>query len=184
MTLQPPDHPPASALSGLQAALLADRDKLLRFLKARGAGEEAEDLLQEVWLKISAPGRDQGPVAAPLSYLFRVANSLMIDRYRTNRQAALRDQSWTESAGGDLETERAMPTPERIAIGRDMLAHVDRQLEQVGPRAARIFRRHRVDGVAQREIAREYGLSLSTVESDLRAAYRAIAALKEQSDEA
>jgi RNA polymerase sigma-70 factor (ECF subfamily) len=168
----------------LQAALLEHRDKLLRFLKARGAGDDAEDLLQEVWLRIAAPARADDPVAAPLSYLFQVANSVMIDRYRSSRQAALRDQSWTESMGQDPASAADGPTPERIAIGRDMLVRVDRRLEQLGPRPARIFRRHRVDGAAQREIAQELGISLSTVESDLRAAYRAIAELREQSDEA
>lgn len=164
--------------------MLEHRAKLLRFLKARGAGEEAEDLLQEIWLKIARSGPDQIRVTAPLPYLFQVANSLMIDRYRSSRQAALRDQSWLESTGGDAENAQAMPTPERIAIGRDLLQHVERALEQAGPRAAAIFRRHRIDGVPQREIAGEFGLSLSTIESDLRAAYRAIASLKEQSDEA
>jgi RNA polymerase sigma-70 factor (ECF subfamily) len=168
----------------LQAALLEHRDKLLRFLKARGAGEDAEDLLQEVWLRIAASGRDRGPVAAPLSYLFQVANSLMIDRYRSSRQAALRDQNWTESMGRDPASVPDAPTPERVAIGRDLLRQVDRTLEQLGPRAAKVFRRHRIDGVPQREIASELGLSLSTIESDLRAAYRAISLLKEQSDEA
>lgn len=170
-------------MQSLQAAWLENRDKLLRFLKARGAGDNAEDLLQEIWVKITAAGERAEPVAAPASYLFQVANSLMIDRFRSSRQAALRDSQWAQGTSGDADAAGAMPTPERIVIGRDMLAHVDRRLEQVGPRAARIFRRHRVDGVPQREIAQELGVSLSTVESDLRAAYRAIAALKEQSDE-
>ena len=48
---------------------------------------------------------------------------------------------------------------------------------------AAIFRRHRVDEVPQRKIAEEFGVSLSTVESDLRRAYRALAELKERMDE-
>lgn len=179
--MPPPNLPPSRSL---QDAWLESRDKLLRFLKARGAGDDAEDLLQEIWLKIATAQARSEPIAAPTAYLFQVANTLMIDRYRSTRQAARRDSDWAESVAGDPETAEAMPTPERIAIGRDLLVRVDRRLEQVGPRAARIFRRHRVEGVAQREIAQELGISLSTVESDLRAAYRAIAELKEQSDEA
>ena len=52
-----------------------------------------------------------------------------------------------------------------------------------GTRPAAIFRRHRVDEVPQRKIAEEFGVSLSTVESDLRRAYRALAELKERMDE-
>ena len=51
------------------------------------------------------------------------------------------------------------------------------------PGPAAIFRRHRVDEVPQRKIAEEFGVSLSTVESDLRRAYRALAELKERMDE-
>ena len=74
---------------GLEAVFLANRETLLRFLVARGAGDDAEDILQDVWLRIS---RGQaGPIAAPLAYLYRAANAAMIDRYRSARQAQLRD---------------------------------------------------------------------------------------------
>jgi RNA polymerase sigma-70 factor (ECF subfamily) len=46
-----------------------------------------------------------------------------------------------------------------------------------------IFRRHRIDGLPQRQLAEEFGVSLSTVESDLRRAYAALAQLKERLDE-
>ncbi len=38
--------------------------------------------------------------------------------------------------------------------------------------------------MAQKQVAAELGISLSTVESDLRVAYRALAQWKERSDEA
>jgi RNA polymerase sigma-70 factor (ECF subfamily) len=41
-----------------------------------------------------------------------------------------------------------------------------------------------VDGVPQRQLAQEFGVSLSTIESDLRRAYAALAELKERIDEA
>ena len=72
---------------GLQAIFLANQPTLLRFLTARGAGADAEDLLQELWLKISTAAT--GPVANPLSYLVRPAGNLMRDRHRAAPQAAL-----------------------------------------------------------------------------------------------
>ena len=45
-------------------------------------------------------------------------------------------------------------------------------------------RAHRVEGTPQRLIAEQFGVSLSTVESDLRKAYAALAELKERLDEA
>ena len=80
--------PQSQTRSGLEEAFFDNRDRLVRFLLARGAGDAAEDLAQEIWLKISVG--QTAPVASPLPYLYRVADSLMIDRFRSLRQAATR----------------------------------------------------------------------------------------------
>lgn len=73
----------------------------------------------------------------------------------------------------------AAPGPERELAARQEVARVERALAELGPRAAAILRRHRIDGLTQRAIAAEFGVSLSTVESDLRRAYAAILATRE-----
>lgn len=170
-----------SSSAGLEQAFLANRERLLRFLLARGAGEAAEDLLQEIWLKIAA--RDSGPIASPLSYLFRTADTLMIDRFRSARQAERRERDWSETNDGTMPGASDAPSAERHLIGREQARLALQTLEALGPRPAAIFRRHRVDGVPQRLLADEFGVSLSTVESDLRRAYAALAELKERIDE-
>ena len=171
--------PPHSPASGLEAAFLENREKLLAFLRARGAGDAAEDLVQEVWLRISAS--QSGPVAAPLAYLFRTADTLMIDRFRSRRQAEKRERDWT-----DIHVTGAGPEPsaERRLAAAQEAARVLAALDRLGPRVAAVFRRHRVDGVAQKAVAAELGVSLSTVESDLRTAYRALGELRERWNEA
>ncbi|HEY6816619.1 MAG TPA: RNA polymerase sigma factor [Croceibacterium sp.] len=171
-----------SSSAGLEAAFLAHRDRLLRFLAARGAGDAAEDLLQELWLKIAA-GRT-GPVASPLSYLFRAADTLMIDRYRSARQAERREHAWSEVRDGAIAGVSDAPSVERHLIGREHARLVAETLAGLGERPAAVFRRHRIDQVPQRRVAEEFGVSLSTVESDLRRAYAALAVLKERIDEA
>lgn len=169
-----------SAGQGLEAVLLANRPALLRFLAAHGAGDAAEDLLQELWLRLSE--RAVGPVGNPLSYLYRAANNLMIDRHRAERQARLRDKCWTETHGG----EEAAPDPsaEDALISREELQRMNAALDALGERPAHCLRRFRLDGVAQKDIAMELGVSLSTVESDLRRAYAALLAARRQSDDA
>lgn len=169
-------------VDGLAGAFMAHRERLLRFLHARGAGEAAEDVLQEVWIRISTAAT--GPVAAPLPYLFRVADLLMIDRYRSERQATLRDRRWSEAVTGTDPEASDAPSAEQELIARQHLREVWRTLDSLGDRTATVFRRHRIDGLAQRAVADEIGVSLSTVESDLRRAYRALAELKERLDEA
>lgn len=167
--------------TGLEAVFLSNRDRLLGFLRAHGAGEAAEDLLQELWLKLSAaPG---GPIAQPLSYLYRAANNLMLDRYRSQQQATRRDHDWTDAAT-TLPGTSDEPSSERRLIAREQLRLAQAALDALGERPAAIFRRHRIDGVGQRDIAAEFGVSLSTVEADLRRAYRAMIDLRSSFDEA
>jgi len=166
--------------TGLEAVFLSNRDKLLGFLRAHGAGDSAEDLLQELWLRIAAA--PTGPIAQPLSYLYRAANNLMLDRYRSQQQAGKRDQAWSDAATTVPGTSDE-PSSERRLIAREQLRIAQAALDLLGERAAAIFRRHRIDGVGQREIAREFAVSISTVEADLRRAYRAMIELKGRLDE-
>ena len=161
--------------SGLETIFLANRERLLRFLAAHGAGDGAEDLLQELWLKLS--NSPDGPIAQPLSYLYRAANNLMLDRYRSRLQEAKRGADWTETVTD------APPSEERRLIAREQLEIAQDALDALGTRTATIFRRHRLDGIQQRDIARELGVSLSTVESDLRRAYRAMIDVRRRFDE-
>jgi len=171
-------EPPAA---GLEAVLLANRGALLGFLRAHGAGDAAEDLLHELWFKITAAA--PGPVAQPLAYLYRAANNLMLDRYRSARQAARRDEDWVDATGAASPGHSDAPASDRMLIAREHMRLADAALTGLGPRAAAIFRRHRIDGIAQRDIATEMSISLSTVESDLRRAYAAMIALRQRLDD-
>lgn len=173
---------PNNQTSGLEVVFLDNRVRLLGFLRAHGAGDDAEDLLQELWIRLSLA--QTGPIAQPVSYLYRAANNLMLDRYRSQRQAVLREQQWSDATGSSVPGQADLPHSERVLIAREELRTTQAALDGVGTRAAAVFRRHRIDGIGQRAIAAEFGMSLSTVESDLRAAYRAVISARRASDEA
>nr|WP_247711936.1 RNA polymerase sigma factor [Qipengyuania qiaonensis] len=165
----------------MQAVFLANRQSLLRFLVARGAGDDAEDILQDVWLRIAR--KPPGPVGAPMPYLYRAANMVMIDRYRSARQSATREQEWTEATSGPVPGISDSPSVERLIAGQQLARKVEHALAEFPERAVRVFRRSRIDGIAQRAIAEEFGISISTVEGDLRSIYRVLAELRERLDE-
>lgn len=168
--------------SGLSAVLIANRSPLLRFLRARGAGEDAEDILQELWLKIDRL-EAEGPIADPRAYLFRMADNLMHDRVRASMRRTGREQAWTE-AGFDPAGQDETPSAERTLLARQRLRRVEMALATLGERTQAIFRRFRLEGVAQGRIAQEEGISVSAVEKHLQRAYRVVATLVDEDVEA
>ncbi len=165
--------------SGLEAVFMENRAALLRFLRARGVPEGAEDLLQEMWIKAAAGAN--GPIADPLAYLYRTANNLMLDRRRAALRAQRRDHDWHAISDGELGVSEA-PAGERVLIARAQLAAAEAALKALGPRTDHVFRRFRIEGVSQREIADEFGISLSAVEKHLQKAYRALIELRGRFD--
>ena len=166
---------------GLQLIFEQNREQLLRYLRAHGAGDAAEDVLQELWLKVAAAA--SGPIGSPRNYLFRAATNLMIDRRRSETQAQRREIEWSGLADRLPGSATNDPGPERDFDARRRLALVQAELAKLPPRALSIFRQHRIDGRTQREIAAAMGLSASTIESDLRMVYRLLGELKERLDE-
>jgi RNA polymerase sigma factor (sigma-70 family) len=165
---------------GLEAIFLENRDALLRFLEARGAGPLAEDLLQEVWIKCAASLAR--PIANPRSYIFRIAHNLLIDRHRARRQREERERDWSAATGGSSTEISDAPSAERILIARHAVAKARKLLSELGEPTATIFMRFRLDGDAQKQIAQEFGVSLATIEKHLQKAYKAMVRLKNEID--
>jgi RNA polymerase sigma-70 factor (ECF subfamily) len=107
----------------------------------------------------------------------------MIDFRRSQVQAQERDQHWSEASDRGADSVDPAPPADRVLAARQRAELVRARLSQLPERARAILLRHRVDGISQREIAQEFGVSQSTVESDLRAAYRWLEALRHEMDE-
>lgn len=166
---------------GLQQVFEENRESLLRYLRAHGAGDSAEDLLQELWLK--AASHSGGPIASPRNYLFRAATNLMIDHRRSELQGRRREDEWSTLADRLGNAVANDPWPDRGLDAQRRLAAVERELKKLSPRALAIFREHRLEARTQRDIAARFGISASTVESDLRQAYRLLDEIRRQFDE-
>jgi RNA polymerase sigma factor (sigma-70 family) len=165
--------------NGLKACFLNERPSLLRFLRARLSNpDEAEDVLQDVWLKLEE--KASGPVAQPGAYLFRMANNVATDRHRSAIQRARREEDW----GGVNPPSTATPSVEWAMIQSERLAIIDARIDALPERTRQIFRLYRYDGVARRAIAETLGVSISAIEKHLGRAYRAIHGLSDQDVEA
>lgn len=154
---------------GLKAVFLEERPMLMRLLVARlGSREEAEDALQDMWIKL-----DQlvaKPVAQPAAYLYRMAANLAADRRISAARGGARDTAWLEiqPVADDL------PDIERTLIARERLAQIEAALAAMPERMAAAFRMFRIDELPQKHISEHLGISVSGVEKLLQRAYRQI----------
>jgi len=162
-----------SAAAGLKAAFLDNRAALLRYLCARKVpADEAEDILQDLFVKLE--GLKPGPIAEPRAYLYRMAENLLFDRRRTAGWRSSREQAWVAAQLGGVREADTKPSAERALIAREELAQVNAALSALPDRTLQIFRLHRLDGLRQREIAAQLGVSVSSVEKHLRRAYEVV----------
>ncbi|HEY3704478.1 MAG TPA: sigma-70 family RNA polymerase sigma factor [Terracidiphilus sp.] len=174
----------AAGLKQQEAGLLDElivryQHRLLRYLLFLTSSRElAEDLFQEVWMRVLLRGGQYNGKARFDTWLFTIARNLVID-YRRKRTLASLD----ELLDGTTEDDRPMsyevvdgqPTPfDRMASGQDRerIAAALLELDTVY-REVLVLRFH--EDLSLQEIATVTRAPLSTVKSRL---YRGLAAIK------
>ena len=150
----------------------------MRFLAARaGSLAVAEDLVQELYLKIAARDRSE-TVGNPTGLLYRMALNLMLDRARGEARSSARDTAWREVArtavgGVDIADE---PAADEAVASAQRLRLLVAAVQDLPPQAGRAFRLHKLEGLSQAETARAMGLSVKAVEKHVSAALKALTA--------
>lgn len=155
----------------LLAAYGVQRADLLRFLVARtGDRAEAEDVLQELWIRVAAAAGGR-PVGDGRSYLFRMAQNLVVDRLRERQRRAHRERLWSvaEARGGERD---ASPDAERTMLEREELACLTAAIEDLPERARIALELHKFKGRSHAEVAAALGISRSGVEKHMATAIR------------
>lgn len=151
------------------------RDELLRFMSARlGNREDAEDLLQELWLRVDQV--PAGPITSGRAYLYRMAQNLIIDRARERQRRSRREQVWSQEwAGGGSATAEPVdsaPTADEILIEREETALLASAIGTLPEGARRVFELHKLHGLSHGEVAAQLGISKSGVEKHMAVALK------------
>jgi RNA polymerase sigma-70 factor (ECF subfamily) len=158
----------------LLRAYLERRAALVRFCAARlRSPEAAEDLVQELYLKVSAV--EAGTEADnPAALLYRMASNLMLDRMRQARRTALRDGRWYQEKGilGGAPDVSQEPPADEAAAARQRLRRMVDAVEVLPPQARRAFELHKLQGLSHAETAKAMGITVSAVEKLISAALK------------
>ena len=168
--------------SPLEAARLdiridALRSELLGFL-ARRAPREAEELSQEVWLRVARANPDIDDDDGFRAYVYTVARRLLVDhhRRRSARVELVPMDAPTAEAVGDPPLGHG---PDSDLHARRMLAVVEQTLAGLTPEQAQVFRWRMTEDVPFREIAERQGCPINTALGRHHRAVKAIAAALE-----
>ena len=168
--------PDAGTDDPLLAAYLERRATLVRFLAARaGSLAVAEDLAQELYLKLAARDRE-AVVENPNALLYRMALNLMLDRARTESRSAARDAAWRQVSRSDVGGEDVAdePAADDAASAAQRLRQLVAAVDLLAPQMGRAFRLHKLEGLSHAETAQAMGLSVKAVEKHVSAALKAL----------
>ncbi len=166
-------HSIAEKTGGLRSIFDVSRASLLRLLSARlGSPADAEDLLQELWIKLAT--LETGPIANPKAYLHRMALNLANDQVRARVRQRGRESAWSDLmvAGHDSVAIDPAPLPDRALIAKGELGRLSRAIQALPDRSQEAFRLHRIEGKGHAEVADSMGISKSAVEKHMATAMK------------
>lgn len=113
--------------------------------------EEAQDVTQEVYLKVRAAAHLYVPQGKPLAWLFTITKNLCRDVQRTRGRT---DQA-PEGLEDDARFSYVSDPTDRLVL--------EAALKALGDEERQVVLLHAVSGLKHREIAQDLGLPLSTV---------------------
>jgi len=145
----------------LMTAWSACEAELLGFLRHRvGRVEDAEEVLQEVFIKAMRQGKQFCGLDNPRAWLFQVARNALADRLRVSREHV--------SLPDDLKA----PSQEGPSPVDDLSQCLPRVLSELSETDQRAITFCDIEGRSQQEFAELLGLSLSGAKSRIQRARR------------
>lgn len=145
--------------SGWRAAFSAHSGPVLGFLRRRLPPAEAEDLLQETFLRVMRSGPPER-IENLRSYLLATAKHLSLNQLRRPRPVDLP----AGGAGGDLDgLPASRPGPHEEASFRLLSDALSRALVDLPSAQRRAFELAALEGFSYEEVARATGTTLAQV---------------------
>jgi RNA polymerase sigma factor (sigma-70 family) len=161
----------------LEALSTALRPALVSFFVRRVRSlAEAEDMTQELFVRLARS--DLHSIEMPERYIFTMATNLVRDRALYERRQYNLKEDYGRQPGYGID----LIDPQRLAEGQEMLMQLKAALNELPERTRDIFILYRVENIALKTIASQFGISVSAVEKHVRRGMRYLIARLE-SDE-
>jgi len=131
-----------SKIDSLQVFLAAQADLLRYATRITGDSAEAQDVVQDAWLRFRATARSP-TLEEPTGYLFRIVHNLALDRQRRDGRASRIFATEATVAAELIPSDQ--PSQQASVEAKDELATVRKALEQLPVRTRRAFEMHRFE---------------------------------------
>lgn len=147
------------------------RGRLYRYL-AHQAAEVADELFQDVWLRVVGAREGYEVTARFSTWLFRIAHNRLVDHFRGRSRALAATFTDPESDPED-DPASQLPAPEResppaLLERRQMARHILDCLATLPPPQREAFLMAEEGGMSLEEIGRATGVGRETAKSRLR----------------
>jgi RNA polymerase sigma factor (sigma-70 family) len=144
---------------------------LTRFLQRnwRNAAD-VSDLRQETYARVYEAAQRERPLLAK-PFLFQVARNMMIDRLRKQSVVSLEsvaDFDW-------LNVTDDKPSSEAYVAARQELRLLQAALDDLPPRCRKVVVLLKVEGLSQKQVAKQMGITVETVENQVAKGMRVLA---------
>ncbi len=134
------------------------------------SGEEAEELVSDVFVRIWQKKDKLTTIEAPLFYFYTTVKNLAITRLnKQKRQANIAPEEWL------VQMNSIYFDPEQLMMTEDMLRQIRNAVNELPQRCRMIFKLIKEDGLKYKETAELLQLSVKTVEAQMAIALRRIA---------
>ncbi len=145
------------------SSLVTQIGRLRSLLRRRGQRrEDAEDLVQEAFLRLQVYCNEGNVVRSPDAFLARTAFNLAV-----NARQARHSHLYVSDAVEDLPLVDLGPGPEEVLAAEQCLQKLTAILDEQSRRTREIFFMHRLHGLSYAQIAEHFDVSVSAVEKHI-----------------
>ncbi|MDZ7753446.1 MAG: sigma-70 family RNA polymerase sigma factor [Gammaproteobacteria bacterium] len=138
------------------------RNGVYRYLLRQCGGPEvAEELFQDVWMRVIGMRRRYRPTGSFRSWLYGIAHNRLVDHYRQQERSRL-------VSGDGPEDPDPRPAMDHQAFMADCLKRLMALLDKLSPPQLQAFLLRQEGGLGLEDMARVMGVGAETAKSRLR----------------